>query len=69
MSFLSLWKNLVKVKFLLSVEGMPRVLGDIIISLAKAKEQAEDYGHSSLSENLDFYPFMDFFICLGMIMK
>ncbi len=53
----------------LSGEGMPRILGDIIISLAKAKEQAEDYGHSSLFENLDFYPFMDSFICLDMIMR
>ncbi|MED1205095.1 rRNA maturation RNase YbeY [Heyndrickxia acidicola] len=26
-------------------EGMPRVLGDIIISVSKAHEQAEEYGH------------------------
>lgn len=38
---------------------MPRVLGDIIISIPKAKEQAEEYGHSfygSLVSSL----FMDF---------
>lgn len=27
-------------------ENLPRVLGDIIISVPKAKEQAEEYGHS-----------------------
>lgn len=27
-------------------EDMPRVLGDIIISVPKAREQAHDYGHS-----------------------
>ncbi|WP_077214014.1 rRNA maturation RNase YbeY [Bacillus dakarensis] len=29
-----------------SGSGMPRVLGDIIVSLAKAEEQAKEYGHS-----------------------
>ena len=28
------------------IEGMPRQLGDIFISIDKAKEQAEEYGHS-----------------------
>ena len=28
------------------VEGMPRTLGDIFISVDHAKQQAEEYGHS-----------------------
>lgn len=28
------------------IEGMPRLLGDVFISIDKAKQQAQEYGHS-----------------------
>lgn len=44
------------------VEGMPRTLGDIFISVDRTKKQAEEYGHS-LRRKCVSYLHMVFFIC------
>ncbi|MDR4314345.1 metalloprotease [Niallia circulans] len=45
-------------------EGLPRMLGDIVISIDKAEEQANDYGHSYMRE-LGFLSVHGFLHLLG----
>ncbi|WP_312093232.1 rRNA maturation RNase YbeY [Niallia sp.] len=45
-------------------EGLPRMLGDIVISIDKAEEQAKEYGHSYMRE-LGFLSVHGFLHLLG----
>ena len=50
------------------LESVPDVLGDIIISVPRAKLQSEEYGHS-WSVSWVFCLFTDFFTCSDMTIR